>query len=160
MQIQHNHLVCVPKEAQFLVGHLGCEVMNRGHLPYHTFQFVCVVLYLRICGLYGLEGVGLRAQFFLLVLEIFDSIRQIRPLDLLAPKIVQLMRRLHYGVPAKLYQTYVFLNLFLLFQDVGLFYLHCLSILHFHLGFLVEQLPDNLIKIVINLGHHFEFALF
>ena len=160
MQVQNDNFVGVAEETQFFVGHFCGQMMHCCHLTYHTFQLIRVVLNLRISGLNWLQSVSLRSQLLLLVLEILNPIGQIGTFYLFAAKVVQFVRGFHDSVPAKLNQTYVFLNLFLLFEDVGFLHLHRLSIFHLHLCLLVQQLFHNLVKIVVNLSHYFKFALF
>ena len=77
MQIQYDHLVCVAKEAQLFVGHLDRSMVYIGHVLDRVLQLAGVELNLRVGHVDRLEGVRLRSQRFLLVLEIIDAIGQV-----------------------------------------------------------------------------------
>ena len=74
MQIEHNDLVGVPKEAQLLICHLYRAMVHTCHVFDAHLEFLGVELDLRVCHLNRLKCVSLLSQRLLLILEVLDPV--------------------------------------------------------------------------------------
>ena len=128
MQVKHDDLVRISKETELFVRHLDRSMVNLSHILDAVLQFACVEFDLRVGHRDRLEGICLRRQRLFLVLEVIDSIGQVRSFDLLASVIVDFCASLIDVLLAETYQAQMLLKVLLLAHDTCLFDRQCLSV--------------------------------
>ena len=74
MQIKHNDLVGVPKEAQLLICHLYRAMVHTCHVFDAHLEFLGVKFDLRVSHLNRLKCVSLLSQRLFLILEVLDPV--------------------------------------------------------------------------------------
>ena len=136
MGVEHDDLVGVSEEADFLLGHLDGAVVHGGHLFDGLLEFVGAEFDLRVAHLDGHQLLGLRIEFVLLAVEVIEAVADVGAFDLLAGKVLNFRGGLADVFAAKSDQTEMLLEVLLLAVNARLLHLEGLRILQLHLRLL------------------------
>ena len=160
MQIEHDDLVGVTKEAKLLICHFYGAMVYTCHVFDAHLEFLGVELNLRVCHLNRLECVSLLSQRFFLILEVLNPVGKITAFDLLTTEIVNLLARFRHVLPAEPNQAQVLVKVFLLSHNSCLFNLERFSVLKFDFGPFLQDHMDDSVEVFVNLCHDLYLALF
>lgn len=159
VEVEHDDLVGVTKEAKLFIGHLNRPMVNVCQVLDRRIQLVGIKLDLRVSH-------GDRHQLFrdgaklvCLPSKILQSICDVSTFDLLAPEVVDLDRRFLDVFLTKVDHLRVLLKVLLLPRYPSLFNFQSLAVLQLDLCLLELDLLDHFVEVVVDLAHYFNLAL-
>ena len=113
MKVQNDNFVGVPEEAELLLRHLYCAMMDGCDLLDSLFEFLDRILNLRVGHCYWLKLLGLLLVFVFRPLKSIKSVRDVGPFNLLTVEVFDLLRCLKEVFLAELNEAHVLLEIFL-----------------------------------------------